>query len=61
MYSMALQYSPDSGIQAVLWTVLGIFFVLTLLSWWVAGRDWRKDEERHSETPQEQPGDGGNA
>ena len=45
MYSNILLDGTQSAIQGVLWTVLAVFFVMVILSWLVASREWRKEEE----------------
>jgi hypothetical protein len=44
--------STGMSVQQVYWSVLAIFFVLVILSWWVASRDWFKEDrpaEQHKE------------
>jgi hypothetical protein len=45
LYSNILLDGTESAIQGVLWTVLAVFFVLTILSWLAANREWLKEEE----------------
>jgi hypothetical protein len=44
VYSTVLPDGIESGIQAVFWTVLAIFFVMVIVGWWVARKDWFTDE-----------------
>ena len=51
MYSIVL---PDLSVQQVYWSILAIFFVLVILSWWFARGDWLKEEGGITEHPEEQ-------
>lgn len=44
MFSVILPDAIDPSIQSVYWTILAIFFVLTILSWAVMGKTWFKDD-----------------
>lgn len=55
MYSIVLPDKIDPSIQAVLWTLLVVFFVMVTLGWWTAARNWFNDEE-----PKEEPNSQGN-
>lgn len=58
LYSKVFLDGTHSAIQGVLWTVLAIFFVMVILSWLVASREWRKEEEpAAAEDPEEQSDD----
>ena len=54
MYSIILSDGTDPSIQAVYWTILAIFLVLTILSWFVASADWFKEETSSDENLNEQ-------
>ena len=43
MHLIVLPDEIETAIRGVEWTVLGVFFVLAVLSWLVASREW-KDE-----------------
>ena len=50
MYSLVFVDGTESAIQMVYWTILIIFFVLVVLSWLVASKDWFKEEAVNAET-----------
>lgn len=56
MYSIVLPDKIDPGIQAVLWTVLAVFFVMVILGWWAGARNWFKEEEPDKENQEESEG-----
>lgn len=45
MHSIVLLDETDAAIQAMLWTILAVFFMTVILGWLVAGRDWLAEEE----------------
>ena len=56
--SIVLPDGTQSAIQSVLWTVLAIFFVMAILSWLVASKEWKEEEEpAATENPEEQSDD----
>ena len=62
MYSTISPDAVQDGIQWVLWAVMAVFFVLAILSWWVASREWGKDEQAASGAGEpEERGDAGQA
>ena len=44
MYSALPPDGIEPAIQGVFLTILIIFFVLVIASWWVASKDWQKEE-----------------
>ena len=47
-------YFPKDGVESVYWIILAAFFGLTILSWWVARKDWLEEDAPMIETHQEQ-------
>ncbi|MGC1376888.1 MAG: hypothetical protein WA821_11715 [Anaerolineales bacterium] len=52
--SIVLPDGIESAIQGVLWTVLAIFFVMVILSWLVASKEWEEEEPAATENPEPQ-------
>ena len=44
MYSALPPDGIEPAIRGVFLTILIIFFVLVIASWWVASKDWQKEE-----------------
>ncbi len=45
MYSAVLPDGIEPAIRGVFLTILIIFFVLVIASWWVASKEWQKEED----------------
>ena len=57
LYSKVFLDGTHSAIQGVLWTVLATFFVMVILSWLVASREWNKEERAATGDPEKQSDD----
>lgn len=44
MYSVVLSDGIEPAIRGVFLTILIIFFVLVIASWWVANKEWKNEE-----------------
>jgi hypothetical protein len=45
--------SPSMSIEQVYWSILAIFVVLVILSWWIASGEW-SNEDRPAKQHMEQ-------